>query len=83
MNQQTLPEFSLQAKLIVVGSIYKHYKGIRYKIIGIARHSETLEELIVYQALYEDGDIWVRPLDMFLENISHNGQTQPRFKLVE
>jgi hypothetical protein len=79
MNQET---FSAKAKSIVVGDLYEHYKGLRYKIIGIARHSETLEELVVYQALYEKGDIWVRPLEMFLEKIVINGQSQPRFKLV-
>jgi len=83
MNKETLPPFSAQAQSIIVGSLYEHYKGLRYKIIGIARHSETLEELIVYQALYGDGGIWVRPLAMFLENIVINGQSQRRFKLVQ
>lgn len=82
MSQETLSDFSVTAKSIVKGSFYEHYKGFRYMVIGIARHSETLEELIVYQALYGDRDIWVRPLGMFLENIVINGQTQPRFKFV-
>ncbi len=54
-----------------------------YKIIGIARHSETLQELVVYQVLYGEDYIWVRPLEMFLENIVINGQSLPRFKLVQ
>lgn len=83
MNQEVLPCFSSLAKSIVVGSLYEHYKGFRYRIIGVARHSETLEELVVYQALYGEGGIWVRPLTMFLENIEINGQLQPRFKLVQ
>lgn len=83
MNQEVLPCFSPRAKSIVVGGFYDHYKGFRYKILGIARHSETLEELVVYQALYGDSEIWVRPLEMFLENMTINGQSQPRFKLVE
>jgi hypothetical protein len=83
MSQEILSHFSATAKSIVVGSLYEHYKGLRYKIFGIARHSETLEELVIYQALYGEGDIWVRPLDMFLENIVINGQSQPRFKLVQ
>ena len=83
MSQKLLPCFSSIAKSIVVGSLYEHYKGLRYKIIGVARHSETLEELVVYQALYGEGGIWVRPLGMFLENIVINGQSQPRFKLVQ
>ena len=83
MSQEVLPCFSPVAKSIVVGSLYEHYKGLRYKILGVARHSETLEELIVYQALHGEGDVWVRPLGMFLENISINGELQRRFKLVE
>ena len=83
MNQDTLPDFSAIAKIITIGSLYEHYKGLRYKIIGIARHSETLEELVVYQALYGEGGIWVRPLGMFLENIVINGQSQSRFKSVQ
>lgn len=83
MNKKTLPSFSAAAQSIIVGSLYEHYKGLRYKIIAVARHSETLEELVVYQALYGEGGIWVRPLTMFLENIEINGQLQPRFKLVQ
>ncbi len=83
MTKETLPPCSAQAQSIIVGSLYEHYKGLRYKIIGVARHSETLEELVVYQALYGEGGIWVRPLAMFLENIMINGQSQPRFKLVQ
>ncbi len=63
---------------------YRHYKGKHYKVIGLARHSETMEELVVYQALYrtefgKDG-LWVRPKEMFLENVSLNGKSVPRFK---
>lgn len=83
MSQDTLPCLSLKTKSIVVGSVYEHYKGLCYKIIGVARHTETLEELVVYQALYGNGDIWVRPLAMFLENVVRNGLAQPRFKLVQ
>lgn len=83
MNQDVLPSFSSIAKSIVVGSLYEHYKGLRYKIIGVARHSETLEELVVYQALYGENDIWVRPIEMFLGDIVINGQLQARFKAVE
>lgn len=83
MNQEALPSFSALAQSIIVGSLYEHYKGHHYKILGIARHSETLEEMVVYQALYGEGGIWVRPLAMFLENIMFNGQSQPRFKLVQ
>jgi hypothetical protein len=77
-----LPPFSSAARSIVIGGIYTHFKNKRYKILAIARHSETLQELVVYQALYGEGGVWVRPVDMFLENITVDGQSFPRFKLV-
>ncbi|CDR34877.1 DUF1653 domain-containing protein [Criblamydia sequanensis] len=83
MSQEVLPCFSEKAKSIFVGSRYEHYKGNLYRILGIARHTETLEELVVYQGLYGEGDIWVRPLDHFLETVAINGQIRPRFKLIE
>jgi hypothetical protein len=82
MTQEMLPPFSEAAKSIIVGSVYEHYKGPQYKIQGIARHSETLEECVVYQALYGEGDMWVRPLNMFLEKVLINGQLQPRFACI-
>ena len=82
MSQEVLPCFSLAAKSIVAGSLYEHYKGLRYRIIGVSRHSETLEELVIYQALYGENDLWARPLKMFLETIAIEGQWQPRFKSV-
>ena len=65
------------------GTFYEHFKGAMYKIVGIARHSETLEELVVYQAQYDDFDLWVRPLSMFLEKVTVSGKTMPRFRLKE
>lgn len=62
--------------------IYRHYKGKDYKVIGIARHSETLEELVVYQCLYGDFSLWVRPASMFLETINMNGVSIPRFSFI-
>ena len=64
---------------------YKHYKGNLYQVLGIARHSETLEELVVYKALYqsEGKNIWVRPLQMFTETIEINGQQIARFQFIE
>lgn len=69
---------------IVEGGIYRHYKGKLYKAIRIVRHSETLEELVYYEALYENqlGSFWVRPKAMFLESITVNGEAMPRFKYV-
>ncbi len=68
---------------IVINGIYRHYKGLDYKVLYIARHSETLESLVVYQALYGEFEIWVRPLDMFLENIVINNEMRPRFEFIQ
>lgn len=61
---------------------YRHYKGKEYKVIGVARHSETLEELVVYQALYGEGGFWVRPIKMFLEEVEVDGKKMPRFEYL-
>ena len=62
--------------------IYEHYKGKRYKVIGVARHSETLEEQVVYQALYGAQELWIRPLKMFLETVIVDGSEMPRFRHI-
>lgn len=82
-NDEVLKPFSDQAKLLTEGAIYEHYKGKRYKILCVGRNSETLEESVVYQAQYGDNDVWIRPLNMFLENVTLDGQVQPRFKYIE
>ena len=66
---------------------YQHYKGKFYEVIGIARHSETLEEFVVYRALYEtkefgNNSVWIRPKKMFFENVIVDGKEVPRFKPV-
>lgn len=58
---------------------YRHYKGNDYTVLGIARHSETLEELVVYRAEYGGRGLWVRPLEMFLESVQVDGETRQRF----
>ncbi|HAT1945936.1 TPA: DUF1653 domain-containing protein [Legionella pneumophila] len=63
--------------------IYRHYKGNLYEVIDVARHSESLEDMVVYRALYGDFKLWVRPLKMFLEDIEINGEIQKRFELNE
>ena len=63
--------------------IYEHYKGKRYEVLGLAKHSETLEDLVVYKKLYDDGGLWVRPLPMFLEDVKVGEKIVPRFKLIE
>lgn len=83
MNKNPLPPLSKEAETLVSGRLYEHYKGHRYKLLHVARHSETLEEYVVYQALYGDHGIWIRPLQMFLEEVLINGKNTPRFKPVE
>jgi hypothetical protein len=64
---------------------YQHYKGNFYNVIGVAKHSETLEELVVYECLYDNPQsmIWVRPQKMFLEEVVINGKRIPRFKFIK
>jgi hypothetical protein len=62
---------------------YRHYKGGEYEVLGVVRHSETLEPLVLYRPLYNDSGSWVRPLTMFFETIEHDGRRQPRFDLIE
>ena len=62
---------------------YRHFKGKEYQVIGTARHSETLEEMVVYRALYGDGGLWVRPAAMWNETVERDGYCGPRFIPVE
>lgn len=59
--------------------LYRHYKGNRYEVIGVARHSETHEPLVVYRPLYGEGALWVRPYAMFTGTVVVGGVEQPRF----
>ncbi|MEW9573767.1 DUF1653 domain-containing protein [Rhodanobacter sp. Si-c] len=65
----------------VVPGLYRHYKGQRYRVLGTARHSETEEPLVVYQALYGERGLWVRPAAMFAESVILDGMCVPRFAL--
>ncbi|MBD3658567.1 DUF1653 domain-containing protein [Marinobacter sp.] len=62
---------------------YRHYKGQDYEVLGVARHSETEEQMVVYRCLYGDFSLWVRPLSMFLETVNVAGEQVPRFSLIE
>ena len=79
----TIPNIMTELKL----GKYEHYKGKQYEVIGLARHSETLEELVIYKALYDSEEfgnnaLWVRPKSMFVENVSVNGEEVPRFRFI-
>ena len=65
-----------------IGGIYRHFKGGKYEVIGIAKHSETLESFVVYKALYGENNLWVRPLKMFLEELEVNGKKIKRFQKI-
>lgn len=69
---------------IVVGAIYQHYKGQRYRVIAIGKHSETLEDVVLYEVLYENpmGRFWCRPVKMWSEMIEWEGAHVPRFKFL-
>jgi hypothetical protein len=62
---------------------YRHYKGHLYELVDIARHSETLEDMVVYRQLYGEFGMWVRPAAMFFEQVEIEGQVMPRFKYLD
>ncbi len=63
--------------------VYKHFKGNLYQVIGVARHSESEEQLVVYKTLYGDHSLWVRPLGMFTETVECDGRQVARFEFIE
>lgn len=62
---------------------YQHYKGMHYEVLGVARHSETEEQMVVYRCLYGDFSLWVRPLTMFTETVEVAGEQVPRFSWLD
>ena len=62
---------------------YRHYKGGEYEVLGLARHSETEEEFVVYRQLYGAGEWWIRPKEMFAENVIIDGRAVPRFQFLQ
>lgn len=62
---------------------YRHFKGREYEVLGVARHSETEEELVVYRALYGDFGLWVRPVSMWNETVGRDGKTFRRFTYID
>ena len=73
MNEQASP---------VITGRYRHFKGKEYEVLGLALHSETLEEMVIYRALYSDGKIWVRPLSMWNETVERDGTVYQRFTYI-
>lgn len=63
--------------------LYRHYKGNEYEVFGTAKHSETLETMVLYVPRYGQGGYWVRPLEMFLEDVVVDGVKQPRFAFID
>lgn len=67
--------------LIKLGK-YRHFKGMEYEVLDVARHSETQEDYVVYRALYGEKGLWIRPLAMFAEAVDREGKVQPRFAFI-
>lgn len=63
--------------------VYEHYKGDKYQVVTLGKHTETGEDMVVYRALYGDGNIWIRPREMFLSEVEIDGKMRPRFLLLE
>lgn len=61
---------------------YRHFKGMEYRVLHVARCSETMEEYVVYQALYGEQGIWIRPMKMFAETVERDGKVMPRFERI-
>ena len=61
---------------------YRHFKGNEYEVIGVGKHSETLEEYVLYRALYGEGGLWVRPASMWNETVEKGGKTYTRFEYI-
>jgi len=66
----------------IIPGRYRHFKGNEYEVIGLAKHSETLEEMVVYRALYGEGGLWVRPASMWNETVIRDGVEYKRFTLI-
>ena len=70
-------------KTVKPNEIYRHYKGNVYRVLHLARHTETMEEMVVYTPASGEGEVWARPLSMWHETVVVNGEEKPRFALLE
>ncbi|MBI2013669.1 MAG: DUF1653 domain-containing protein [Candidatus Colwellbacteria bacterium] len=82
-KNKPLPPLSGKAKQIKVGGVYEHFKGDNYRVIGVGRDSEDLHEVVIYQGEYEGKPIFVRAVEMFLDNVQKPDYQGPRFQLIE
>lgn len=73
----------MNMRQVKIGKKYRHFKGNEYVVLHLAKHSETLEDLVVYQALYGEMGIWVRPLEMFLDQKEVKGRIVNRFEEID
>ena len=76
----SLMEF--KSEEIIIGGRYRHFKGNEYEVIGIAKNSETLEDMVIYKALYGEGELWVRPASMWNETVERDGKVYKRFEFI-
>ena len=83
MRRGFAPALSLEVIMEIKPGKYRHFKGNYYEVIGTANHSETMEPMVVYRALYGEGGLWVRPAAMWNEIVDKNGYHGPRFQFVE
>jgi hypothetical protein len=83
MARNTPPTHQEKGIPMITPGRYRHYKGKDYQVIGVAKHSETEEDLVVYRALYGAYGLWVRPIKMFCETINNGGKLVPRFEWID
>lgn len=83
MSTQDTPADAMPPLIMTPSGRYRHYKGMEYEVVGTVRHSETLEPMTLYRALYGDHGLWVRPAAMFNEDVVIEGVRQPRFTLIQ
>lgn len=74
---------AMDNRLLVAPGKYRHFKGNEYEVLGVAKHSENQEELVVYRALYGERALWVRPLSSFVEIVERDGKKIPRFERLD
>jgi hypothetical protein len=72
----------LPALPFIALGLYRHYKGLNYEVLGVVRHSESLEPLVLYRPLYNESGLWVRPFEMFVGEVVREGRLVPRFQRV-